>query len=834
MEAFPHLKFIQKIIGRARLNGGGRTHPISAANQNDRQGHSGRLQGQGAQVLSDWDNDFAQREDLALAPLENDVVPVFLQINPEKLNALPDFDLASFGIEIISQEDDGYIVGATVDKLRSLADKIRGFIQETHGTGLVAELWQIIDGRRDEWKPRHILSEYLLEHWAEISDEGTYKVEVGIAFDRPLPAEPNRNARGGETRYQRWLTRALERDNQLRERETHFEDYIQFYGRKTSNIVNLEDSFGCEVEITGKGLKDLVYNYPYVFEVNELEEIGGVVSDDNVFEEGQLEVLAPHAGSPIVGIIDSGFMEGHRYLEPASDHSNARSYITGDPSTADRVREGGHGTRVAGAALYPLGLSQYASPYQLPFFVRNIRVLDGDRGNFSHRYPAELIRTIVNEHPGCKIFNLSIASTRRFRRKHMSTWAACLDQMTFEENRLFIVAAGNLARETIREYIQRGILYPLFLLEPYCAIANPGQSCFALTVGSINHITIDDEHWESLGAEMEVSAFSRIGPGIWNTIKPDIVEYGGGFVLSKNGLQLVRATEATSPELLRSTLDGGPAVGRDAVGTSFSAPKVAHIAARLQELYPSENVNLLRALIIQGARLPNDFFQHPTAAVMGQLGFGIPSLDRVTRNSNHRATFYNTQTISAEEGHLYSLKIPEAMRGPGDDYDILIEVTLTFSGRIRRTRQGLKSYMSTWLTWDSSKIDEPIDEFRDFALKIIEGRQTAYDKIRRSRLTSIDWKLGRRSDQGEVEDYSRGNNTVQKDWAIIKSYDLREEIGFVVAGHKGWDKSQDPIPYAMVVSLEILGQNIPIYESLRVENELELENESEGESEIEI
>jgi hypothetical protein len=64
---------------------------------------------------------------------------------------------------------------------------------------------------------------------------------------------------------------------------------------------------------------------------------------------------------------------------------------------------------------------------------------------------------------------------------------------------------------------------------------------------------------------------------------------------------------------------------------------------------------------------------------------------------------------------------------------------------------------------------------------------------------------------------------LQKDWAILKSFQLPEELSFAVLAHKGWDKNKESIPYALTVSIEILGADIPIYESIRVENEAQIE-----------
>jgi len=324
--------------------------------------------------------------------------------------------------------------------------------------------------------------------------------------------------------------------------------------------------------------------------------------------------------------------------------------------------------------------------------------------------------------------------------------------------------------------------------------------------------------------ENDISAFSRIGAGIWDTIKPDVVEYGGGLVKSKNGDGLVKQNSTTSPELIRSTLHGGSALGKDSVGTSFSAPKVAHISAILKQIYPEEGANLIRAFIVQGSRLPKDYFLKPTKKSIQYFGYGLPSLDRVIRNTDYRVTFYNTGNILAEEGHLYSLKIPESLRGQGDEFDILIEVTLAFTAQVRRTRQKTKSYLSTWLDWTSSRLDENFDNFSRRSL-VFENGNSQDDYSEEDSSQAIKWKIRERRDWGEVKDIYRSNSSLQKDWTILKSYELPEELSFSIRGHKGWDKNKLDIPYAITVSLETLGADVPIYNDLRIENEIGIETE---------
>ncbi|MFP5437256.1 MAG: S8 family peptidase [Bacteroidia bacterium] len=816
MERFPHLKFSENIVGRARFKtptGAER----SKENKENRQGHSQDLLRKTSVLSSEWINHVSERETLGFATLDENIQPIFLQINEALLSDFK-FDLQSFGIEIISEEENGFIIGASLDNLRSLEEKIRDFVSAERGSGRIADLWQIIDGSREEWKPKHILSPELLEKWNTIDDFQTYNIEVSIAFDKPVGKEPDATKRGGQTRLKKYREKLIKRDEFLGKRQTHFEEFIKFYNAEIlSSFIELEDSFGCQISINGKGLKDLVVNYPFVFEVGEIEEIAGTIGTETETADYNLEILSPLNNAPEIGVIDSGIMENHRFLEKAIKPENSKSYVDNDSSTSDMVTGGGHGTKVAGAILYPNGVSHLSGVYQLPCFVRNLRVLNNDN-KLERKFPAELMQEIVEDNSDCRVFNLSINSNTPFRKKHMSLWAATLDKLIHENNILFVASAGNISKEDIRHYIQNGAFYPDYLSHQYCRLANPGQSSFSIVVGSINHLSLDNDNWKSLGNENEIAPYSRVGTGIWGHIKPDVVEYGGGMQVSKDGANNISYKD-TAIELVRSTLHGGGAFNKESVGTSFATPKVTQIVAELLKLYKEEGINLIRALLIQGARLLNVFFHNPTTLSIQHFGYGIPSLQRVTENTEHRVTFYSTNNITAEEGQIYSLKIPQELRSQGDEYDILVEVTLAYTAKNRRTRQRTKSYLSTWLDWESSNLDDDYEKFKNRTLSELEGKKiTEFEK---SSGNIIKWKIREQKNWG-IEGISRNQSSLQKDWVVLKSYDLPEELHFAVKAHKGWDINKESIPYAITVSVEILGTNISIYESIRIENGIEI------------
>lgn len=77
---------------------------------------------------------------------------------------------------------------------------------------------------------------------------------------------------------------------------------------------------------------------------------------------------------------------------------------------------------------------------------------------------------------------------------------------------------------------------------------------------------------------------------------------------------------------------------------------------------------------------------------------------------------------------------------------------------------------------------------------------------------------------------SRSNGTIQKDWANVKSYDLREGFCISVVGHEGWNKnSEATVPYSLVVSFEAVNSEVSIYNAfvevqppLQVQEEVQL------------
>lgn len=845
--SFPHLSLREKFSGKPKY---GKFTPKdsqrSKDNLSDRIGHSRRLQINTLQVESEWKDKVAEREREELPELpDTNVVPILLEVDPGSFDIE---SLVTYNIEIISEEEDGYILGASVDNFQGLLKKISDFEQEKRdNSGRVknksqSRLWSIVDG--SSWKIDHILSDSSKDRWSEIKEDEILVLDIGIACYLKLRDFPQRLPRHTDESYQvlveSWQSDKVKtqekRDEIADNRKDNFAKFITDYdGQIIEGPVDTEDSFGFRVRISGKALRDIVINYQYVFDVVEVEG----TDEDPTYAytrdiDFNLEFMPPSIEDPTICVIDSGIMEGHRYISLAIDSASSFNFIDNNNDVADYAAHGGHGTRVAGAVLFPKNIPTHGK-YQLPFWIQNARVLDENNQMPAHLYPPKLMRDIVNKFPDTRIFNLSVNYKSPCRLTHMSAWAATIDQLTWEKDIIFVISTGNLpissalhsSCQGVKDHISFGRHFPEYFQERGCRISNPGQSSFAITVGSISGVPYEDDRRISISTQDSPSAFTKIGLGLWGTVKPDVVEYGGDLVKTKYDPLHVFSTEKTSPHLIRSTLHGGGALGYDAVGTSYTAPKVANILGQIQKALPEESALMYRALLAQSARLTNNNFRNPDLTHIRTTGYGLPDVERATGNSDNRITFIKSSVINSSQIHIYSIVIPDELNKPGDDFDVMIEVTLSYKARPRRTRRRTRSYLSIWLDWESSKLDDTFEKFRDRVVNMPDEYESAsYMNTEEYFMpnSSIPWSIHQKIDSGKIKDIRRQDSTLQKDWFITESHKLPKEFFIAVRGHKGWDK--DPyskVPYSIVLSFESLNSEVPVYESIRAVNEVEIQ-----------
>ena len=274
-----------------------------------------------------------------------------------------------------------------------------------------------------------------------------------------------------------------------------------------SEMTDLPDSFSARLKISGKCLLDLVLNFAYIFEVSEAETIVmGEAPENNDSLTENVQIEAPIQSAPIVCVMDSGIQEKHRYLAPAIISDESVSLLANNLNTSDEVAGGGHGTRVTGAVLYPRTIPSDGS-YHLPCWIRNMRILDENNCLPEDVYPPKTIAIAVQKYnvessPPTRIFNHSIGSRRSCEMKHMTSWAAEIDSQSYNNDVLFIQAAGNISTDVISAYWQAGYPYPEYLDRELCRISNPAQSLQAITVGSVSATELETDDFIALGLSL--------------------------------------------------------------------------------------------------------------------------------------------------------------------------------------------------------------------------------------------------------------------------------------------------------------------------------------------
>jgi subtilisin family serine protease len=195
------------------------------------------------------------------------------------------------------------------------------------------------------------------------------------------------------------------------------------------------------------------------------------------------------------------------------------------------------------------------------------------------------------------------------------TWASLLDELSRELDIVIIVSSGNVSNPNVPNFSNREDLMNKTrdqLLSDEHRLIDPATAALGVTVGSITRYAEPDNPAGlktiplSAGKEGYPSAFTRTGEGVNGAVKPEFVDYGGNFVIRQLGSNDVRwgINHALNEPTLNNSIDR---IFKGWQGTSFAAPHVTHIAARLQRALQTQigeepSANLIRALLASSAK----------------------------------------------------------------------------------------------------------------------------------------------------------------------------------------------------------------------------------------
>ncbi|WBB56289.1 S8 family peptidase [Verrucosispora sp. WMMD573] len=563
---------------------------------------------------------------------------------------------------------------------------------------------------------------------------------------------------------------------------------------------------------------------------------------------------AASAEAPTVCILDTGVHKNHALLEHSLDLTDCHSC---DPNW--RLDDhGGHGTEMAGLALYgDLGkVIRSAGPVKLRHRLESVKLVPSP----PQAHPPELHGAVtataaslveVQAPARRRVFSMAVTAkggpvredgSRRRVTGEPTSWSAAvdalaagrsidvtdnglvyLDQAEEAARRLFLISAGNVERTKFQQdYLTRNDVEP---------VEDPGQAWNALTVGaytSLDNLASAGQMWDGwipLAPRGELSPHSRTSVPFsrrW-PVKPDIVLEGGNVACSPAG------TSYDTPEALQVLTTRHPGVDARLLtttcATSAATAQAAHLAASILADYPTLWPETVRALIVHSAEWTTamqqrvDRARRVGKAAVHQLhrryGMGLPSLDRATRSASDALTLIVQDTIhpyrdgTMREMHLHDLPWPtDVLTGLGAA-QVRMRVTLSYFIEPNPGRRGWQrrySYASHGLRFDIRRPTESTDLFR----KRINQRALAEEERRPSSTNDAkQWIFG--SNQ-------RTAGSLHTDIWEGSAADLAGCGAIAIFPVTGWwkenpkrDGSDSGARYALAVSIETPEQDVDIW-----------------------
>jgi hypothetical protein len=404
-------------------------------------------------------------------------------------------------------------------------------------------------------------------------------------------------------------------------------------------------------------------------------------------------VLAPPEGAIAIGIIDSGLSAAHPLIQQAVIAS------FGVPNNLGDSDEKGHGTPVAGIASFG-DILQRLNDGELNarFHIASARVVDA-QGNFDNQevVPQQMESAIRRLHDqyNCRVINISLADRLSPVSTKPSAWAAVLDDLARELDLVIVVSAGNANRNRLDELGDAIVAnYPKFLDDADNRIFEPGSAINVLTVGSIAHgnglaaVDADLVGVRPITQGGEPSPFTRIGPGVGGSIKPDLVDYGGTAIYDGATQSIMKAPQRPAAGIVTLHHQYVERLFTSQSGTSFASPLVAYKAALLREAFPNATANLVRALLALSATQPQAAVSRLTGFdkkdILNVFGYGVADIEHALSSDDNRVILYREDTLAVDRFAVYEVPIPEAFQTETGARQI--RVALAFDPPVRHTR----------------------------------------------------------------------------------------------------------------------------------------------------
>lgn len=401
-----------------------------------------------------------------------------------------------------------------------------------------------------------------------------------------------------------------------------------------------------------------------------------------------------------ITILDAGVNNGHLLLHEILTDDNCQALID-EWGTDDNRIHSGHGTLMSGIAAYGdlTKILKSSIEHNIRHNLESVKILPPDKENPPELYGDYTKQAIslseINNPAATRIFCMAISSKHQMDKGRPSSWSSAIDDITSGANdeiqRLFFVAAGNIAEDSITNYPEDNLK---------TSIESPGQSWNAITVGAYtNKIQINElkyKDYRTLASAGELSPFSTTSyPWIINKwpIKPEIVMEGGNMAVAPD--------KQYSPheDLSLLSLSYQPTKNqfRYFNQTSAATAEASNFAAKLYADYPDAWPETIRGLIIHSASWNEKMFsqfsidrnrKEDLHNLLRIFGYGVPDYEVARRCFTNSLTLIieeeiqpfenNKGTYQTKDMHLFDLPWPvEELSSLGEN-EVKIRLTLSY------------------------------------------------------------------------------------------------------------------------------------------------------------
>jgi Subtilase family len=208
------------------------------------------------------------------------------------------------------------------------------------------------------------------------------------------------------------------------------------------------------------------------------------------------------------------------------------------------------------------------------------------------------------------------------------------------------------------------------------------------------------------------SPFTCTGFGVDGAIKPDLVDYAGDWRFERGRIVSTEPQHAGVPTIAKNFAPPNGRLFRTVAGTSFAAPRVANLAARLFNEFPAASSNLIRAIIADSARIPKTrpaLFEGKDGwadEILQVYGYGQPDFERARWSDESEVLLLTDGVIGVDSFQIFTIPSlpPKFLSAKGNGF---ISVTLAFDPPTRHTRGD--SYLGITMSYDLYRNKKPED-----------------------------------------------------------------------------------------------------------------------------